>query len=80
MATKIVIVMDGGLIQEVFSNGEVEVISLDFDTQDMDEKELVRLRDVEGMEGEPCFMNKPYVEKNRKWVNGTFKRAEELKI
>jgi hypothetical protein len=49
--THIVITMDGGLIQDVFSTDpDIEVVSVDWDCEGSDPDDLVRFTDAEGKE------------------------------
>lgn len=45
---KIVIMLNGGLVQEVLSDKEVEVLIIDEDIDQAEDKDLVKLTDSEG--------------------------------
>jgi len=53
---KIVIILDGGMVQEVIADGEVEVITVDYDTETLYPEDLGR-----DPNGEYIYIDLPWV-------------------
>jgi len=80
---RIVIRLDGGLIQEIFSDQPVEIIQLDTDLDGTEEQELILYPDEEGNENSAtawyCDTDKegdPHGETCPSLVNRIFKRVK----
>ena len=75
---KIVVLMDGGLVQGVYTDQPVDLISLDFDTEGVDDDELVKL--TEGRIGlnHPCYPVIRSEEIDTNWVRKVFVEVKKF--
>jgi hypothetical protein len=61
---KIVIVMDGGLVQDILSDKECNVVIVDYDTDGVDEKDLTAIEQRDG-KFENAYLTRFEVEINK---------------
>jgi uncharacterized phage protein gp47/JayE len=84
---KIVIHLEGGLVQWVYGDSPVDVLIMDVDTEGATEDEITKYQDIEGEEGEAVFHfdGSQNINKEKSWVKKLFetvikdhaKKAEE---
>lgn len=75
---KIVLTLDGGLVQHVAADAPVEVLVLDVDTDGLVEEDLIDIKDQSGDDAK-AYAHFDTADVDEKWVNEvhtTVKRAE----
>lgn len=76
MSTKLVVVVEGGLVRNILADGPAEVVVIDHDVERTDTERQVRLEDVDGTHFNVyAYIERPLVRK--RWVRKTFKEVSE---
>ena len=84
---KIVVVLDGGLVQDIYTDTPVEVVTLDFDVESADNDELLRVPGIgestpkagkDGLANPACPGIRGDVEVDKKWVETVFEKVTDF--
>lgn len=77
---KIIIHLEGGLVQAVYTNTEnVEIMVMDMDIEGADLEEIINYNDIDGNKAEAViFMKEPQLEKE--WIKEIFNNERIIDV
>lgn len=72
--SKIIIHVEGGLVQAVYADSDIEIMVMDLDTEGADPERIINYHAIDGEDSEACIhFEEPQLES--KWVEQTFKEV-----